>query len=101
MFTTEQRMFAVLHLNIFQELQKTATELGMGKSSIGRWSKELENVQHQRRPPRKRSSAKTESIQSLVEIIVKTDPFVTIHKLKWILQDTIAYPCHCPLFTDV
>jgi hypothetical protein len=30
----------------------------MGKSSIGRWSKELENVQHPRRPPRKRSSAK-------------------------------------------
>jgi hypothetical protein len=38
---------------------------------------------------------------SELEIIVKTDPFVTIHKLKWILQDTIAYPCHCPLFTDV
>jgi hypothetical protein len=71
----------------------------MGKSSIGRWSKELENVQHPRRPPRKRSSARKYS--DLVEIIVKTDPFVTIHKLKWILQDTIAYPCHCPLFTDV
>jgi hypothetical protein len=40
----------------------------------------------------------------LVEIIVKTDPFVTIHKLKWILQDTIAYRVivHClQMFEDI
>ena len=89
MFTTEQRMFAVLHhRHISKSYRKSATELGMGKSSISRWSKELKISQNLKRCPRKRSSAKSESILSLVEIIVKTDPFVTIHKLKWILQDT-------------
>jgi hypothetical protein len=39
----------------------------------------------------------------LVEIIVKTDPFVTIHKLKWILQDThIRVIVHClQMFEDI
>ena len=82
-------MFAVLHhRHISKSYRKSATELGMGKSSISRWSKELKISQNLKRCPRKRSSAKSESILSLVEIIVKTDPFVTIHKLKWILQDT-------------
>jgi hypothetical protein len=99
MFTTEQRMFAVLHLNIFQELQKTATELGMGKSSIGRWSKELENVQHQGdllvsvHLPRQKYSELGRNHRE--------DRSVCDHSQAQMDPTGYSYPCHCPLFTDV
>jgi hypothetical protein len=93
---------AVLHLTYFKSYRRPL----QSSAWVNHWSlvERIRECATSRRPPRKRSSAKTESIQSLVEIIVKTDPFVTIHKLKWILQDThrIRVIVHClQMFEDI
>jgi hypothetical protein len=86
MFTTEQRMFAVLHHRHISRVTERPLQSSAWVNHrlvVGR--KNLENVQSQG-DLLVSVHLQDRSIQSLVEIIVKTDPFVTIHKLKWILQ---------------
>lgn len=86
MYPLDRRKIALHIYSLYYSLRKTATLLQVSHSTISRW---LKNQSRKQYTKRSNSVYKSEAIVETIKLTIQNDPFISISKLKILIQESI------------